>query len=472
MTASSEPQTKTPDWQKRYFDSLDKLERERQQFSAMEAMLKRLIGRLGSAAQGQSGQLDAQIKALQTALKREAGVDELEKVTAALTDAIARLDTPVAPQSVAPPVASAPAASDTKPQPVPQASPIGDAQVCAAFSALLAELRHDPTLTLQADELDSRLASTLPTAQLPQLVCSITALVTQRVRNVERSKQEVEDLLRQMVGSLDDISRFVSDQSHDQNQSMVSRETLNTQLVGEMKAMGDSVESAVDLQEIRLQVRGRLDSIGQHLKEFRTREAARLDEVRSRNDQMQTRVAQLEAETSKLQHRLDDEQRLSSIDALTNIPNRLAYDRRIEEELQRWKRFGQPTCIAVWDIDRFKGVNDAHGHRAGDRVLRAVADTLASRLRRTDFLARFGGEEFVMILCGTAVDAVLPLIDQMRIAISTLKFHIQGTPVPAITVSIGVTAFVANDTAEAAFDRADKALYRAKESGRNRCVRG
>lgn len=465
MTASTEIPAKTQDWQKRYFDSLDSLERERQQFRAMEAVLKRLAGRLGSASMGQSKLLDEQIKALQTAIRGESTSDELDKIASALTDAIAKLD---APASTVPSVATAHAPAATSPGTASVVEPALRGILCA----LLAQLRHDPALIIRADALDARLATQLPQDQLGDLMSSISELVTQRIQRIEHGKQEMEGLLRHMVGRLDDISRFVSDQSHDQSQSLVNRESLNAQLVGEMKAMGESVESAVDLQQIRSQVRGRLDSIGQHLKQFRERETARVNEMHARNEQMQTRVAQLEAEASRLHHQLNDEQRLSTIDGLTNIPNRLAYEKRVQEELDRWQRFKQPTCIAVWDIDRFKNINDKHGHRAGDRVLHAVAASLATRIRSTDFLARFGGEQFVMILCGTKIDAAMRLIDEMRLGISDLKFHTHGTPLPPVTISIGVTALLPNDSAGSAFDRADKALYQAKNTGRNKCASG
>ncbi|HEX4377785.1 MAG TPA: diguanylate cyclase [Steroidobacteraceae bacterium] len=511
MTASSESAAKTPDWQKRYFDSLDKLERERQQFGAMEAVLKRLIGRLGSAAQGQSRPLDEQIKTVQSTLRREPGVDELEKLISALTDTIAKLDSaprqrsietaaaPHAAPAVAPPIASAPvppapvaptvvtatvpvvpvvAVVPAPPEPKAESTPViavspsVDASLCRTLSVLLSKLRNDPSLTILADELDSKLSSQLPQDELPEVVTSIASLVTQCIQNIEGSKHEIEALLKHMVDRLDDMSRFVSDQSHEQTQSQASREELNTRLVGEMKAIGESVESADDLAQIRQQVRGRLDSIGRHLEQFREREAARTSELCARTEQMQARVAQLEAQTSKLQVQLSDEQRLSTIDGLTNIANRLAYEKRIEEELHRWRRFKQPTCIAVWDIDRFKDINDKHGHRAGDRVLRAVAGCLASRLRRTDFLARFGGEEFVMILCGTDTQRAEAAIEDLRIRICELRFHTSGTPLPPVTISIGLTALLAGDTAGSAFDRADRALYQAKDAGRNRCVSG
>jgi diguanylate cyclase len=143
----------------------------------------------------------------------------------------------------------------------------------------------------------------------------------------------------------------------------------------------------------------------------------------------------------------------------------------MEEEFARWSRFRQPLCIAAWDIDHFKRINDAYGHRAGDKVLRIVADTLAERLRETDFLARYGGEEFVMILPGTQADGAAQVIEAMRAAVAGLGFHFRGNPV-SVTVSCGITPFRDGDSPDEAFERADKALYRAKQAGRNRCEAG
>jgi diguanylate cyclase len=189
--------------------------------------------------------------------------------------------------------------------------------------------------------------------------------------------------------------------------------------------------------------------------------------MQASNEQMRARIVELEAKANQLNDQLKDEQRLSSVDALTNIPNRLAYEQRLGEELERWKRFKQPTCLAVFDVDHFKRINDTYGHRAGDRVLRAVADRLAARIRRTDFIARYGGEEFVLLLPGTPIQNALGLLEDLRRSIASVGFHYRGTPI-AITVSGGVTEFTPNDTAARAFDRADKALYQAKQNGRNR----
>jgi diguanylate cyclase len=179
----------------------------------------------------------------------------------------------------------------------------------------------------------------------------------------------------------------------------------------------------------------------------------------------------MEAEARKLQERLTEERRQLLLDPLTQVPNRAAWDQRFAEEFERWKRFRQPTCVAVWDVDKFKSVNDNYGHRAGDKVLTVTAETLMKSIRATDFVARYGGEEFAMLLPGTTVQDAVRLADRIREAIGHIGFHFKGTPV-SVTISCGITAIREGDEAGSVFDRADKALYEAKGAGRNRVISG
>jgi diguanylate cyclase len=459
-------------WRTKYLDNLDQLENERRRFKTLETTLRRLAGRLCTASLGQSSQLDEQIRKLQNAIRRDATSVELDQITPALTDAIQALDQLTSTPSLIPatPVASPAFAVATAPQSPAPAAACVNGSIRAALANLLTELRRDAELIQAADAIDSKLTASMSSDQLAEIVSSLTPLVTQRIERIERAKQEVEVLLSHMVGKLDEIGRFVADQSRSQSESQASSETLNVQLAGEMKAMGETVEASGDLQQIRTQVRSRLDSIDQHLREFRQRQNTLAAAMQTRNEQMRSRIMDLEAEASRLQSQLQDEQRLATIDALTKIPNRLAYERRVDEEVKRWQRFKQPTSLAVWDVDHFKRINDTYGHRAGDRVLGAVAECLTRRIRNTDFLARYGGEELVMILTGTRVSDAVKLIDELRVAVSNIGFHFRGTPV-SITISIGVTELSNGDSAGTVFDRADKALYQAKQGGRNRCSR-
>ena len=124
--------------------------------------------------------------------------------------------------------------------------------------------------------------------------------------------------------------------------------------------------------------------------------------------------------------------------------------------------------MAVWDIDKFKNVNDTYGHQAGDRVLTVVAKLLSQQIRETDFVARFGGEEFVLLMPETPLDQARKVADNLRNSIEACEFHFKDQRVP-VTISCGLAEFNDGDKAETVFDRADRALYKAKHSGRNRC---
>jgi diguanylate cyclase len=161
---------------------------------------------------------------------------------------------------------------------------------------------------------------------------------------------------------------------------------------------------------------------------------------------------------------------MSARDPLTQLPNRQGFDQRLKEELMRSIRYRQPLSIALIDIDFFKRINDEFGHLAGDKVLKILAKEMKSQVRQSDYLARFGGEEFVLILPQTdAIQAELAL-EKMRLHISQCPFNFQGNPVQ-ITISTGIAQHDGEEPSDLMVHRADKALYQSKEAGRNRTTR-
>lgn len=154
----------------------------------------------------------------------------------------------------------------------------------------------------------------------------------------------------------------------------------------------------------------------------------------------------------------------ASHDKLTKIPNRSALEKVLERELLRTKRYGRPSCMALLDIDRFKLVNDSFGHLIGDEILILFAKKIHSILRGTDTFARWGGEEFVILMSETHIQDAQKVCETVRKHIEKLMHPIAGN----VTLSIGVTEMTSNDTSQSIFTRCDKALYTAKTNGRNR----
>lgn len=184
---------------------------------------------------------------------------------------------------------------------------------------------------------------------------------------------------------------------------------------------------------------------------------------------LRNQVVALNEERQRLQLLLQQNNLLLQKDPLTGVFNRLAYNEQLEQEFQRWQRFGTDLAFIIWDVDFFKQINDKHGHAVGDTVLRNIAAHLAARLRSTDFVARYGGEEFVMLLPGADTEHAGQLAE-------TIRQHIAETPIVVgdsvlhVTISCGITSFSAEDTPHTVFQRADQALYQAKHDGRNRCA--
>jgi diguanylate cyclase len=440
-------------WREKYRESLSRLSAEEARRSRLQSVLRLLIGRLCLAGQGRDARLDMELRTVAETVRKGIDPQGLENLLEPLSQAVAVLDLQgQAAKPAAELITASAAVTDN-------ALPILDRL------AQLPELR--PIIAqLRAEAPDS-----LGTAELGNLLERVTRLASEQRITAQREKAELEHLLQQMTSRLDEIAAHLAGDVEEQKAAQDDTAKLNLLVSGEVEELKTNVMRALDLSALRNQVGLRLDAINGHLHEFRDREDSRIKTYRERVGRMRSRIRELERESHSLHASLQEEHRLSMIDALTGIPNRAAYDGRMDQEFRRWKRFGRTVAILAWDIDRFKTINDAYGHKAGDRVLRIFGQQLAKHVRETDFVARYGGEEFVMLLVGSSPAEAYDVADKIRIEISQLGFHFHDKPV-TITASCGITNFIAEDTADVAFDRADRALYQAKEAGRNRCVIG
>ena len=176
-----------------------------------------------------------------------------------------------------------------------------------------------------------------------------------------------------------------------------------------------------------------------------------------------------ERETRALQKSLADARREAEVDHLTGLPNRRAFEALLKIEVATTQGNGEALCVAFCDIDHFKRINDTHGHEAGDRILRTVAQTLSAISDDRCHVARHGGEEFVILLRGKRLDEAAAVIDQARETMAARKLINRATDMPfgRISFSAGVADVHAYKSTREALRAADEALYRAKSSGRN-----
>jgi len=168
----------------------------------------------------------------------------------------------------------------------------------------------------------------------------------------------------------------------------------------------------------------------------------------------------------------DEVVQLAHFDVLTGLPNRRNFDVTLRQEIARSTRYGGPLSVAMGDIDLFKIINDTFGHQAGDVVLKSLADLMRKSLRRSDYIARWGGEEFTLLLPETRLDIAEMLLNRLRMTIANQVIAEIGR---AVTLSFGVTAFTKSDgktdSPDELVKRVDQALYLSKQAGRNRVTR-
>ena len=446
-----------------------------------QQLLQRIVSRLCVAFDGHDQFLDETLRGLRQAMRRPNTVAELERSFAELTAAIKRADDaretggkPARP----PEERRRPAVADETPAPIASPMPAPEPAVFAAAAASAArktlaeladQLELSPVLQQGLADLKQRIAACELPGDLSQAGRSLAVLVNQQRVDLQRERDRVTVVLQQVSGSLDEMARHLRNETEFHSTTASERLQLNTAVMSEVGAMDANVGNARDLVHLQQQVRSHLELIGGHLQRYNHRELTRLSDYSMVTDRMKNRVEQLERETRNLQESVQREQHRAYTDALSGIPNRLAFEQRIAEEYQHWSRSGVPLCIAVWDIDHFKAVNDTYGHRAGDNAIRIVGQHLARALRKSDFVARYGGEEFVVILRGIGPADALRHADRVRQSLEQLGVHFDQSRI-TITASCGITAFAGEDSIEAAIGRADAALYQAKRNGRNQCT--
>ncbi len=278
-----------------------------------------------------------------------------------------------------------------------------------------------------------------------------------------------------------------------------SGEISDEQMLSQYKAFVlDTDEEALNevrqaLVSVMASTRESLDKVGDESQAYQDNLSAAANELQGSGDMSTATdvIAQLIDETVRMQatsQRLQDElaktnddlsklrtefkrvRHESMVDSLTGIQNRRAFDESLAACCQQSKSNNEPMCLLLVDIDLFKKVNDRFGHVVGDAVLKRVSEAINDCVRGGDILARYGGEEFVVVLPNTAMEGAERVADNIcnRVRNQAMDKTLDGQNVGRVTVSVGVALFHPSETEEAFVVRADTALYRAKESGRNR----
>ena len=282
-------------------------------------------------------------------------------------------------------------------------------------------------------------------------------------------QQEFERFLQSLDQRLQAIQLLVTDASVGQAEREQARKDLDTLVRDQIADIRSVVTGSGDLGELGSSVREHLTLIVRAMEKYQEDERAREQRLSEKLEMLQARLSEMEKEASQARRVIEEHKRRATHDGLTGLPNRDAYQHRLEEELARKARYGGSLTLVVADVDHFKRINDNYGHLAGDKVLQLLAKALRKSLRDVDFVGRYGGEEFVILMPETNAEEALAATEKLRTKVEASPFNFRKERVP-ITMSFGISEFHALENAETVFERADKALYRAKDEGRNRCI--
>jgi len=430
------------------------MEIEEKRWRQIEQALRRLIGRLCAAGMGIDLQLDDELAALAAANRRNADAAELERLAESLTSAVRAVDA----VSPVPTIVIAPAA-------VPVAARWNS--TCKAAARILQSLRSLNANDAVALDLLSKLAQIKSDAELAAILDKTAELVHTHGATLALDCEQAAAVLTAVTTRLEEVSGFLAESGMDARSRFEDTISVNDSVISQVQDLTSAVNSATELGVLQTLVNARLETVTKQVQAFRSREENRQLEHTGRAERMVARIADLERETQELNSKLDREKHGARHDPLTRLGNRKSFDERIARDLSRCSNL--PVTLLVWDLDSFKNINDSYGHRAGDRVLQSVATCFVSGLRGEDFVARIGGEEFVMLMTGLPFAKAQRIADELRGGVESLRFHFRGAPV-RVTASCGFTDLRPGDTPDSAFERADAALYRAKHGGKNACV--
>ena len=286
-------------------------------------------------------------------------------------------------------------------------------------------------------------------------------------RSLHNENTEMREFFHELTGQLQVIRQTMQSSGHLQQDVSQAEQRVDKSLNQLSAELDDSPAMQANLAGLKKSIHERLKTIRNCVMEFRAEEGKQRRQSAALIGKLYRRIEHMEAEAAVLQARLKEKDRQYLTDSLTMIPNRAAYEGRIQQECERYIRNRTNVCLLVCDIDNFKTINDTYGHASGDKVLKQIAKVLQQNIRANDFVARFGGEEFVIVMHAVGLENGLKMAEKLRTRIEMTGFMVRNVRLP-VTLSGGVAAFTEYDSPASLFERADNALYIAKECGKNR----
>ena len=433
----------------KYQNSVKELEEKESEWRSHESILRNAIARLCTVGRGLDKNLDRQLELVES-LSRDKQDEKLASEIEILVQNVNSLE----------------ADSNASNENLPTDSGMIKKSIDDVVSGLLERLSiiqdaSDSNRNLEENVMDGA-DETIMLETLTEGVASISKALKQ----LNQEKSELENFIANVTEQLGDLTRVVTEDREEQMSGHRQAISLQILMKEGMEQISDNVDAAEDISQWKSEIAKNIDLIKEGVEDFVGQDKIRNVAVEVRSESLVTKIKQMEIETELLQQKLVENREKLLYDTLTGVRSRLAYDEQIEQEMARWERYGSSFSYAILDIDHFKNINDKYGHSAGDNVLKIIANMMSQQIRKSDFIFRIGGEEFVLLLTNTDVSQAGVLVEKLRKAVKAREFSFNQERV-TLSLSAGLTETWDGDSVKSIYERADAALYRAKNSGRD-----
>jgi diguanylate cyclase len=289
------------------------------------------------------------------------------------------------------------------------------------------------------------------------------------VDDYQNERESAKNFLNTLNETLTTVQTSVKQTLLTSKESQSTHHSINDKLQNQLLDISTTAEAAMSLEHVKVDINVKLSNIAATLEKKVKFEQLSQQALASQLDDMAKKVKSLEDQSQGFAKKLAEEQRKSMQDGLTQLSNRAAFDEYFTKAMVRFYHKPFDLALVVIDIDDFKNINDAYGHTAGDKTLQVIANTIQNKVNDNIFVARYGGEEFVLIYSRDKEEALTQELNHLNKYIARLPFKFKNNRV-SITLSIGFTHITENDNIHTAFERADKAMYKAKAQGKNQVV--
>lgn len=315
---------------------------------------------------------------------------------------------------------------------------------------------------------DALLAPQQSLMSFEEILDSLVELLLKIKEFSDTEQQDVDTFLQHTVAQLSHYNVSVTQAEARLMQWVKERNELDKSVFSQIRELQVQAINAEDVDDLKESVNLCFKSVTDDIKGNNTQEREHYLTFKDELAELVNQLIEFEVEAEQIKKELKVIHPQSLNDTLTGLANRVAFQQRLEDEFSRYTRYDTPLSVALFSIDNIKAVNTTLGHEAGDKAIALMAKLLIDNIESPDFIARFGGKEFVMLLPNTDEHVGLNTMEQLRDLVAKACFNVNRKAV-SLTISCGITQLNENDTPESVFERVQTALQDAKSQGRNRC---